>query len=406
MSPLSVLHITPYGADAWSYGGIPRVADTLTRSLVQRGHDVTLCATDACSRTSRLRPSSEPRWYLRPWNDSDPTTGVTTHIFPNLSNGLAYHWQLFTPVGLAGFVRRHAARFDVAHLHAYRNLPGVIAARELRRQRVPFILAPNGTAPRIERRRLLKRAFDGLGGDIVLRHASRVLAVTQSERGQLLKLGVADHRICVVPNPIDVDEFREPVQRGAFRRRVGIDSAPIVMFLGKLTPRKRTNVLVEAFARLGRPSARLVIAGNDMGSATQTQALADARGIRPQCLFTGLLTGRARMEALTDADVVVYPSAHEVFGLVPLESLMCGTPVIVADDCGCGEIIRETGGGDVTPVGDGGQLAAALGGMLDNLDMWRVRARAAGSAIPVKYGAATVTATLESVYREACEAAT
>ena len=112
------------------------------------------------------------------------------------------------------------------------------------------------------------------------------------------------------------------------------------------------------------------------------------------------------MEALTDADVVVYPSAHEVFGLVPLESLMCGTPVIVADDCGCGEIIRETGGGDVTPVGDGGQLAAALGGMLDNLDMWRVRARAAGSAIPVMYGATTVTATLESVYREACEAAT
>ena len=176
MSPLSVLHITPYGADAWSYGGIPRVADTLTRSLVQRGHDVTLCATDVCSRTSRLRPSSERRWYLRPWNDGDTTTGVTTHIFPNLSNGLAYHWQLFTPVGLAGFVRRHAARFDVAHLHAYRNLPGVIAARELRRQRVPFILAPNGTAPRIERRRLLKRAFDGLGGDIVLRHASRITA--------------------------------------------------------------------------------------------------------------------------------------------------------------------------------------------------------------------------------------
>ncbi|HET6266502.1 MAG TPA: glycosyltransferase, partial [Acidobacteriota bacterium] len=72
-----------------------------------------------------------------------------------------------------------------------------------------------------------------------------------------------------------------------------------------------------------------------------------------------------KLEALRDANLTVYPSVHEVFGLVALESLLCGTPVIVGDDDGAAEIIRKTGGADVVSWGNIDQLVHAITKHLD-----------------------------------------
>ena len=68
---------------------------------------------------------------------------------------------------------------------------------------------------------------------------------------------------------------------------------------------------------------------------------------RPTGLQRGATDSGARRRG-----VLVYPSRDEIFGLVPLEALLCGTPVIVADDSGCGEVIQTVGGGQLVPVGD------------------------------------------------------
>ena len=192
----------PYGGDAWGYGGIPRLSDAIARGLAARGHEVTVCTTDACDADRRLAPSSPG---ARPF---------TLRVFPNLSNRLAYNYQCFLPVGLGGYLKRHAAAFDVAHLHACRNLPGVIAARHMQEAGVPYVLAPNGTAPNLERRRAAKRVFDAVLGRRVIDGAAKVLAVTQAEHRQLTDLGVAAGRISVVPNPLAIEEFDPPPARG------------------------------------------------------------------------------------------------------------------------------------------------------------------------------------------------
>jgi glycosyltransferase involved in cell wall biosynthesis len=398
MTPLRVLHVTPYTGDAWAYGGIPRVVDALTDGLARRGHDVTICATDACDGSRRLPAtdgSAQPPIASRP-------ARVTTRVFPNLSNRLAYHAQAFLPIGMDGFLRRHAQAFDLAHLHACRNLPGVIAARHLRAAGVPYVLAPNGTAPNIERRHTAKRLFDALWGQRVLDGAARVIAVTEAERQQLRKLGVRDEAIGVVPNPVALDGCSSLPRRGALRAAWGLGDAPIVMFLGKLTPRKRVDVLIRAFANLRDDPryarARLVIAGNDMGSGSQVRALVHEARVSADTLFTGLLSGAARLEALIDADVLVYPSQDEIFGLVPLEALLCGTPVIVADDCGCGEVVAQVGGGLVTRVGDVPALTTAIRVVLDAQPAWRCRAALAAAEVGAEYGADRVCARLEELY--------
>lgn len=395
---LRILHVTPYSAEAWAYGGIPRLVATLTRSLARRGHDVTVCTTDACDAANRLNGHVNGHDRLRPWPPETTPDRVVVRVFPNVSNRLAYHSQLFIPLGLGGFLRQHAGSFDVAHLHACRNLPGMIAARHLSRANVPFVLAPNGTAPRIERHQGAKRAFDLVWGRRILRKAACVLAVSPAEVRQLRACGVPSSAIRLVPNPVDVDEFTPPVARGAFRRRIGIGAAPLVLFLGKLTPRKRLDVLIDAFARLQPSTAHLVIAGNDMGGERRARAHARTRGIDRHTLFTGLLRGRDRLEALADADVLVYPSQDEIFGLVPLESLLAGTPVIVADDSGCGEVIRSVGGGQVVPLGNDAALANAIDDVLHAPAHWREAAVQAAKRVTANYHADVVSDELTGLY--------
>jgi glycosyltransferase involved in cell wall biosynthesis len=372
MAAMRVLHVTPYGPDAWAYGGIPRVAGALTEGLAP------------VSEAQPLKCTLE---------------GPTVRVFPNLSNRLAYHFQGFLPVGFDRFMRQHARQFDVAHLHACRNLPGVIAARHLRRHKIPYVLAPNGTAPVIERRRTLKRGFDVLMGQRVLDGAARVLAVTQAEARDLARLGVRDETISVIPNPVDLTEFQAPRDGARFRQRFDLPAGPIVLFLGKITPRKGIDVLARAFASLAtRSDATLVIAGNDMGGGAAAREALTRAGLGARVVFTGLLAGANRLDALSAADVVVYPSEHEVFGLVPLEALLCGTPVIVSGDSGCGEVIEHTGGGQIVPFGDADALAQAIERSVAATPAWRDAAGRAAAAVRSTYSGDVVCAQIEQMY--------
>jgi glycosyltransferase involved in cell wall biosynthesis len=386
VSPLRILHVVPYYEHAWAYGGIPRLATTMTRGLAARGHHVTVCTTDACDSRSRAPGSRNP-------------CAVDVRVFRNVSNRLAYHCQFFTPIGLKRFLRARAGEFDIAHLHACRNLPTELASRVLRKHSVPYVLSPNGTAPRIERRLLAKRVFDLVAGRRPLEGAARVLATTDAERRQLVQFGVADSAIRVLPNPIDDAEYRQPREPGRFRRRHELPPEPIVLFLGKLTPRKGVDVLLHAFKEMAT-SAQLVIAGNDMGDGARVRHLITALKLERRVRRVGLLQGRDRLDALAAAALVVYPSKHEVFGLVPLEALMCGTPVIVGSDSGCGEVIADVGGGVSIAYGDAAGLRSAIASMLEAADVWRDRARAARERVLERFSSPLVCARLESLYRD------
>jgi glycosyltransferase involved in cell wall biosynthesis len=392
--PLRILHVTPYYEHAWAYGGIPRVVAALAKGLAALGHTVTVCTTDACSREERLPIGTSES------NRAPGEPAVVVQVFRNLSNALAYDLQFFLPIGLATYLRKHTADFDIVHVHACHNIPGTLAAGSCRRARVPYVLTPNGTAPRIERRQLAKLIFDATIGRRVLSDAARLLAVSDAECKQFRELNVADGRMAVIPNPLDLSEFSMPLARGTFRQRTNLGDRPVVMFLGKLTPRKRLDVLARAFSMLPQPNATLVIVGNDMGYKMELDRLIEQLAIGPRVVQTGLVSGRARLEALIDADVVVYPSKDEIFGLVPIEALMCGTPVIVADDSGCGEVINRVGGGLIVPQGDAGALAGAIGRVLDANAQWRETANTAAIRVKELYAARAVCEQLEAVYRQ------
>lgn len=363
----------------------------MTRGLARRGHHVTVFTTDACDERSRTSARQA----------ADRFSGsLDVQIFPNLSNRLAYHWQFFTPTRLRARLRECVGSFDLGHIHACHNLPAAQAARALLRAGVRYVVSPHGTAPAFERRVLAKQIFTRTAGRHLLPGAARVLAVSDAERRQLLRLGVPSRRIAVVANPIEDREFESQPDGAAFRSRHVLGNAPVILFLGKLTPRKGVDVLLRAFSLVRRTDARLVIAGNDMASGALDPLLA-AGGARVHRV--GLLRGRDRLDALAAADAVVYPSRDEVFGLVPIEALMCGSPVIVSNDSGCGEVIGTIGGGHIVPYGDVAILAGAIDSILDAADVWKQRARAAASRAQARFGAEVICEQIEAVYLDVLE---
>lgn len=350
-----VLQVSPYFPPTWAYGGIPRIVDGLSRALVAAGARVSVLTTDAFDGKQRASVASVRDHH-----------GVTVHTLRNLSNRAAYVHQLFLPLG-GGAALATLGDVDLVHLHGHRHLLNNLAVGWAQRRGLPYVMTANGTLLRHERKVGVKLGWDLLVAGRVPSGAARCIAVSAADVAQHHQAGIAPQRIVRIPNGLDLGEFEALPARGGFRRQHGLGDRPLVAYLGQISPRKGVEHLVAAFRDHAMAPAVLVVGGNDMGGLA-----AAAAGAGDDVLFTGLLEGPQRLALLADADVLVYPSTDEVFGLVPFEGLLCGAPVVVGDDCGCGELIAEAGAGLLVRHGDVDGLRARINTLLSD----RVAARA------------------------------
>ena len=339
---MRVLHVTPYFPPTWAYGGIPRIVDGLSRALVGGGVDCTVWTTDALDE----RRASVPADRLH--------HGVRVLVTPTWSNTLAYRHQLFLPRGNP----LDSVEVDLVHLHGHRHLLNNAAVAWAQARGIPYVMTPNGTLPRHERKVAVKALWDALVSGRIPGGAERLIAVSRAEAARFVQQGVPIERIATIPNGLMLEEFDELPRQGSFKSRWGIQGR-VVAYLGQISPRKGVEHLVSSFE--GVQDATLVIGGNDMGGLSEARSRANSRVV-----FTGLLEGRERLALLVDADVLVYPSTDEVFGLVPFEGLMCGTPVVVGGDCGCGELIAQAGAGLLVRHADVDGLTARIRTLLDD----------------------------------------
>jgi D-inositol-3-phosphate glycosyltransferase len=197
-----------------------------------------------------------------------------------------------------------------------------------------------------------------------------IIVATGREKEELVRrYGAPPDKIGVVPCGVNTELFR-PMAREAARQKLGLDDGKILLFVGRIDPLKGVDQLIRAVPYLSHiKGLRLIIIGGDEYSRAEVEKLrklADALKIEDRITFQGIVKQERLPYFYSAADVCVVPSYYESFGLVALESLACGTPVVATDVGDLRNIIRPGETGYVvagnTPPGLAAGIAPLLSG--------------------------------------------
>ena len=307
--------------------------------------------------------------------------------------------------GVTAFCRERLGDFDMTHIYGLYDFFGPRVARACGRISRPYVVEPMGMFLPIVRSIWMKRLYhDTLGGRL-LKGASRVIATAEQERQEFLEGGIADSKIVVRRNGIEVPGQFQPV--GSFRNQWNIPGdAKLVLFLGRLVSKKSPDLMLEAFSQWSRRESEkgsrgsvLVMAGPDEGDGFRRhlEAIAAQMGLNGRVLFTGPLYGDAKWAAYRDADVFVLPSQNENFGNTAAEAIACGTPVLVTDRCGIAPIVDQRAG--LVVPHNCTALEAGLAQILDDPAL-TARLRGGCKGVANSLGWAEPLAQMEGLYRE------
>lgn len=316
---MKILQVTPFFKPLWESGGVARVAYDISRALHENGHEITVYTTNRSIYPNDL-----------PTNRLTSVDGMDVYYFENLRRYARGTIVPVMPYRMPAVAKREVAGFDLVHIHDHRTMLTVIASHYARKYGVPYILQAHGALPRDTGSARMKRLFDRFWSEKVILGAAGVIALNETEAERYRELGVADEKITVVPNGIDLEEYPSLPVRGAFRAAWGIDAAAkVVLYLGRLDPTKGIDLLIRSFAVVAREEgdAVLVLVGGDMGHNEEFRERVASLGLDDRVIFTGFVSKEDKMAAYTDADVFVTPS-FTGFPMTFLEACLCGTPIV------------------------------------------------------------------------------
>jgi D-inositol-3-phosphate glycosyltransferase len=161
-----------------------------------------------------------------------------------------------------------------------------------------------------------------------------IIAATEKEKLSLKKLyDVPAHKISVIPCGVNLNLFK-PMDKLTSRKALGLGEGKIILFVGRIERLKGIDTIIRALPYLGKIKPKLIIVGEDgnrKGEMDNLKILAESLGVADSVNFSGLIDYHQLPLFYNSADVCVLPSYYESFGLVTLESLACGTPVIASD---------------------------------------------------------------------------
>ena len=316
-----------------------RVA-ALARTLAGLGHQVTIYARkDAPARPRTSAAGAVTIEYLPAGPAAPLPEDKLLGQMGNFSAELARCWRLRPP--------------DVVHAHFWTSgLAALAAARELP---MPVVQTFHSLGPPVTGQPPVRSRFEAL----IARSVKTVLAGSTRELSALARMGVPRTSIRLVPAGVDVRAFGPagPVARRSKR--------PRLLAVSTLQTAHGLGTAVEALARV--PGAELVVAGGppqaELAADPVLQELvrqAQRLGVSDRLMFTGKVTGARTAALLRSADLYVHVALDEPVGLLPLEAMACGTPVVAWAGGSDQDAVVDGATGVLVPPGDPGALARRI----------------------------------------------
>ena len=360
-----------------TYGGSGAVATELGLALAQRGHEVHFVS------------------YAQPFRLEHFRERVFFHEVEMEDYPLFEHppYSLALAVALHDTARKH--ELDLVHVHyAIPHATSAWIAHEMLGEEsdLKIVTTLHGTDITLVG---LHPSFHAITRFSILRSHGLTAVSEFLKRETVRDFTVPEERIEVIPNFVDTAVYRpglEPCHREAF----ALEGEKIVMHISNYRAVKRVEDVVSVFARLtAKQPSRLVLIG-DGPERPRVLMRADELGVRDRVLFLGKHT--SVHELLSCADLFLLPSGSESFGLVALEAMACGAPVVASNVGGLPEVIEHGTTGYMFDIGDiDGMVEAGLR-ILGDDDLWRSLSDAGRALAEERFSAERVVPLYERYY--------
>lgn len=331
----AISHYVP----AYRWGGPLQVAHALGKELVRRGHEVMVCCTNQANEKDDLAV---------PLDQPVSVDGLQVYYEP------VSRWRRW---GYSPPLRRRLEHLvnecDAVIVHSHFQFAGWAGARAARRAGKPYFVYAHGSLKRDSLRAssgILKLLYLALLERSNLRSARHVVFNAEEELEDSL---YASNGV-VIPNGISGEDFMTLPARGNFRAlHPDLTDRTLFLFLGRIDiQQKAVDLIVEAFAGVASvdEKAMLLLAGPSEGADVDSvRKLIRGHRLEARVRFLGLVSGRAKLELLRDADVFLMPSRYEGLSIALLEAMASGLPVILSDRAGLHRQVQRHGCGIVTP---------------------------------------------------------
>ncbi|MFQ5382812.1 MAG: glycosyltransferase [Dehalococcoidia bacterium] len=380
--------VAPLGGRAT--GGLNVYVLELSRELARHGHEVDIVTRmdGPFPETETLEPGLRlVRIQAGPAGPLDKEE--TADLVPDFVRGFLR------------FVESGQPTYDILHTHYWQGgRAGNLLARELG---IPHVTMFHTLGEVKNRARISEEEprFRILHERIIARQASGIVTASHHERGVLSRYyGASEERMHTIPCGIDLDLF-QPADQAASRRRLGLRADhPMLLWVGRLEKLKGVDILVDAVAELDECQADLVIVGGDERAAelrTELEQQARDAGIESRISFAGAVPHEELPLYYSAADVAVVPSYYESFGLVAVEAMACGTPVVASRVGGLMSTVIDGVNGYLIPWRCPGPFAEKLEVLIHNPELRANFSRAAVTTVE-RFGWRRVSAEVAGLY--------
>jgi glycogen synthase len=239
--------------------------------------------------------------------------------------------------------------------------------------------------------------------------AWRVITASRYMAGEVQSyFGAPPDKIDIIPNGVDPAPFDalNGADLSAFRAQYAQPYEPVVYYVGRIVPEKGLSVLVDAVPLVLQqwPGVKFVVAGGG-GYVDELRAKAHAVGVADHIMFPGRIPDDVRDGLFKVADCAVFPSLYEPFGIVALEAMTAGTPVVVSDTGGLSEVVENHETGIKVSPGDPEALAWGILHTLQHPEWSRQRAMKANRMVRDEYNWPSIARKTVDVYERIADEA-
>jgi len=392
---MKILQVIPYFS--WEHGGPVKVVHDLSIKLAKKGHEVSIYTTNV-GLNGPLRDDQKIK-----------SNKIKITYFNCLNNFLANNLKLHLSPEMRKAIKNNIDSFDIVHLHEWRGVQNLYVQKYAKKYKIPFILQPHGASPRIIDkqnfiRTITKIPFDIFLGKRIINNSFKIIVVSEFEKRLLINNNISSQKIEIIPNGFDSLEYLNLPHKNQFKCKFNISkNEKIILYLGRINKMKGVDILVKSFSQIVKKhdNFRLVIVGPDEGFRFYLEKMIESYKLIDKVIFTGPLFNKKKLSVLVDADVLVYPSKYEIFGLVPFEALMCNTPVIVSTGTGCSELILASNSGISFEYGNTYQLTDKILELVDNKELSKLLVLNGKTYVNVHMNLDNIINKLELVYTHA-----